>query len=84
MNAIRISLKHRLESYVYADAAARTGQAAFVAGDIGRIAYQSDNGAVLAASRTDSPAWTSIVTQSAVQLLCRQYGDASTSRHRRA
>ena len=35
-----LTLNHRLESYVYADAAARTGASGFVSGDIGRIAYQ--------------------------------------------
>jgi hypothetical protein len=39
-----LQLNHRLESWVYANALARTGASGFVAGDIGRISYQQDNG----------------------------------------
>lgn len=39
-----LTINHRLESWVYADAAARTGATGFVAGDVGRIAYQTDTG----------------------------------------
>lgn len=33
---------HIIESWTYADAAARTGASGFVAGDVGKIAYQTD------------------------------------------
>lgn len=39
-----LTINHRLESWVYANAAARTGATGFVAGDVGRIAFQTDTG----------------------------------------
>jgi hypothetical protein len=53
-----LTLTHRLETWVYADAAARTGATGFVAGDIGRIAYQSDNGTYWRLTAT-TPTWAS-------------------------
>ncbi len=35
---------HRMESWVYADEAARTAASGFTADDIGRVAYQEDDG----------------------------------------
>jgi hypothetical protein len=39
-----LTINHRLESWVYANAAARTSATGFVAGDVGRIAFQTDTG----------------------------------------
>jgi hypothetical protein len=39
-----LTINHRLESWVYANAAARTGATGFVAGDVGRISFQTDTG----------------------------------------
>ena len=39
-----LTINHRLESWVYANTADRLAASGFVAGDIGRIAYQSDTG----------------------------------------
>jgi hypothetical protein len=47
---------HILESWTYANAAARTGATGFVATDVGRIAYQSDNGSYWRLTAT-TPTW---------------------------
>jgi hypothetical protein len=39
-----LTANHIIESWTYANAAARTAATGFVLGDIGRIAYQQDNG----------------------------------------
>lgn len=39
-----LTLNHRLESWVYADAPTRVAALGFVAGDVGRIAFQTDTG----------------------------------------
>jgi hypothetical protein len=54
-----LTLNHRLESYVYANAAARTGASGFVTGDIGRIAYQSDTGEYFRLTAT-TPTWAQV------------------------
>jgi hypothetical protein len=59
-----LTLNHRLESYVYATAAARTGASGFVPGDLGRIAYQQDNGTYWRLTAT-TPAW-SVITSGTV------------------
>jgi hypothetical protein len=51
-----LTLNHRLESWVYANAAARTGATGFVAGDVGRIAYQTDTGEYWRLTAT-TPTW---------------------------
>src|SRR4029077_6953969 len=51
-----LTLNHRLESWVYANAAARTGATGFVAGDIGRIAYQTYTGQYWRLTAT-TPTW---------------------------
>ena len=51
-----LTINHRLESWVYANAAARTGATGFVAGDIGRIAYQTDTGQYWRLTAT-TPTW---------------------------
>ena len=52
-------MNHRLESWVYATAAARTGASGFVSGDIGRIAYQTDNGTYWRLTAI-TPTWQSV------------------------
>lgn len=47
---------HILESYVYANAAARTGATGFFTADIGRVAYQQDTGQYWRLTAT-TPAW---------------------------
>jgi hypothetical protein len=54
-----LQLNHRLESWVYANAAARTGATGFVAGDVGRIAYQTDTGHYWRLTAT-TPTWANI------------------------
>jgi len=44
MNHQNLTINHRLESWVYPNAAARNSALGFVAADVGRIAYQSDTG----------------------------------------
>jgi hypothetical protein len=39
-----LTINHRLESWIYPDAASRIAASGFVAGDIGRISYQSNTG----------------------------------------
>jgi hypothetical protein len=49
-----------LETWTYATAAARTGATGFVAGDIGKIAYQTDDGTywrLMAVTPTWQPLW---------------------------
>ena len=43
MNHQTLTLNHRLESWVFANAAARNAAGAYVAADVGRIGFQSDN-----------------------------------------
>jgi hypothetical protein len=47
---------HILENWVYASAAARTGATGFLAGDVGKIAYQSDLGQYWRLTAT-TPTW---------------------------
>jgi hypothetical protein len=54
-----LTLNHRLESWVYANTAARTGATGFVAGDIGRIAYQTDTGQYWRLTAT-TPTWANV------------------------
>jgi hypothetical protein len=54
-----LQLNHRLESWVYANAAARTGATGFVAGDVGRIAYQTDTGEYWRLTAT-TPTWATV------------------------
>ena len=39
-----LTINHRLESWVFANASARLAPGDYVIGDVGRIAYQSDTG----------------------------------------
>jgi hypothetical protein len=55
-----LTINHRLESWVYANAAARTGATGFVAGDVGRISYQTDTGQYWRLTAT-TPTWQLIV-----------------------
>lgn len=50
---------HIIESWVYPNAAARTGATGFVTADIGRIAYQSDTGGYWRLAST-APTWASL------------------------
>lgn len=55
------SLKnHRIENFVYANAAARTGAAGLVSADIGKIAFQSDNKTYWRLTAT-TPTWIALV-----------------------
>jgi hypothetical protein len=54
-----LTLNHRLESWVYANAAARTGATGFVAGDVGRISYQTDTGEYWRLTAT-TPTWAAL------------------------
>jgi hypothetical protein len=54
-----LTINHILESWVYANAAARTTASGFVSGDIGRIAYQQDNGSYWRLTAT-TPTWAAI------------------------
>jgi len=56
-----LTINHRLESFVYANAAARTGATGFVSGDVGRIAYQTDTGQYWRLI-DPTPTWGLIVT----------------------
>jgi hypothetical protein len=52
-------INHRLESWVFANAAARNAPGSYVAGDIGRIGYQTDSGQYWRLTAT-TPAWVII------------------------
>ena len=54
-------LNHILESWVYANATARTTAGGFVTGDIGRISYQTDTGQYWRLTAT-TPTWQLITT----------------------
>jgi hypothetical protein len=51
---------HILENWTYANAAARTGATGFVAGDVGKIAYQQDTGQYWRLTAT-TPTWVMIM-----------------------
>lgn len=50
---------HVPHAYTYANAAARTGATGFVAGDVGKIAFQSDDKSLWALQDT-TPTWTQL------------------------
>ena len=52
---------HSAISYVYANASARTGATGFVADDLYKLAYQSDEGSVWLLIAT-TPTWTEVTT----------------------
>jgi len=54
---------HILENWTYANAAARTGATGFVAGDVGKIAYQTDEGSYWRLTAT-TPTWQGLVKAS--------------------
>ena len=60
-----LTLNHRLESWVYANAAARLAATGFVAGDLARIAYQTDTGQYWRLTAT-TPTWALIGPPNAV------------------
>ena len=60
-----LTINHRLESWVYPNAAARMGATGFVAGDVSRIAYQSDTGQYWRLTAI-TPAWALIGPPTAV------------------
>ncbi len=51
---------HRIESWVYADATARAAATGFVAGDVGRIGYQSDDGSYWRLTDDSPVAWEQV------------------------
>jgi len=53
------TLIHVIHNYTYANAAARTGAAGFVAGDIGKVARQTDNNTYYILTAT-TPTWQQI------------------------
>src|SRR5215472_15123594 len=53
------SYNHRLETWVYANASARTSATGFVTGDLGKIAYQTDTGEYYRLTAT-TPTWVII------------------------
>jgi len=57
-----LTINHILESFVYANAAARNAATGFVAGDVGRIAYQIDTGQYFRLLST-TPTWQLIGPQ---------------------
>jgi hypothetical protein len=74
-----LTINHRLESWVYANAAARTGATGFVAGDVSRISYQTDTGQYWRLTAT-TPTWALIVPPVAAPVYARvQTGQATSS-----
>jgi hypothetical protein len=57
-----LQVNHILESWVYADAAHRNSATGFVAGDIGRISFQTDTGQYFRLTAT-TPSWELIGPQ---------------------
>ena len=50
---------HKIENYTYPDAAGRTGATGFTADDLGKIAYQTDNGTYWRLTAT-TPTWAQV------------------------
>lgn len=50
---------HVIENWTYANAAARTGATGFVSGDIGKVAYQQDDGSYWRLTAT-TPTWAQV------------------------
>jgi hypothetical protein len=55
-----IGNRHPIENFSYADAAARTGAAGLVAGDVGKVAYQIDTGAYWRLTDDSPVTWVQI------------------------
>jgi hypothetical protein len=53
---------HRLENWVYANAAARTAATGFISADVGKVAYQTDNGSYWRLTAV-TPTWVQINAQ---------------------
>lgn len=66
---------HRLENWVYADAAARTGASGFTSLDLGKIAYQTDTGTYYRLTAT-TPVWAAFA---AVEIAADVYNSANIS-----
>jgi hypothetical protein len=54
-----LTINHILESWTYANAAARTSATGFLSGDVGRIAYQTDTGEYFRLTAV-TPAWAKV------------------------
>lgn len=52
-------LNHKIENYTYANAAAHTSASGFVTADLGKIAYQSDDGSYWRLTAT-TPTWAAL------------------------
>lgn len=52
-------VNHVIESWTYADATARTGASGFVAGDVGKLAYQQDTATYWRLTAV-TPTWTQV------------------------
>jgi hypothetical protein len=50
---------HKIENWTYANAAARTGATGFVTADLGKLAYQSDNGTYWRLTAV-TPTWAAV------------------------
>jgi hypothetical protein len=61
--------EHILESFVYANAAARLAATGFVAGDIGRVSYQQDTGQYFRLTSASPTAWALIGPPSAAAVV---------------
>jgi hypothetical protein len=73
-----LTLNHRLETWVYANAAARTGATGFVAGDVGRIAYQTDTGEYYRLTAT-TPTWALIALPTTATYVGAQQSPTGTT-----
>ena len=55
----QVGVSHKIEAYTYANAAARTGASGFVTGDLGKIAFQSDDNSYWRLTAT-TPTWVQV------------------------
>jgi hypothetical protein len=80
-----LTINHRLESWVYANTAARIATGTYAAGDIGRIAYQSDTAqywrltAVTGTSPTATPTWANVEAMTTATFQTVEFGLAGTT-----
>ena len=70
---------HRLESWVYADAAARAAATGFVAGDVGKIAYQTDTGVYYRLTDESPITWVEATSAAASETLAGKVELATTT-----
>lgn len=65
--SIEVNTKGKIEAYTYTDTAAREAATGFVAGDVGKIAFQSDNSTYWRLSDDSPVTWIPMVDHSRIE-----------------